>query len=47
MKIAHKDDYNAMQKGCEGASGSVAGALRRIMMSHFVALLQSTLNKGS
>ena len=39
MKIAHKDDYNATQKRCEGASNSMAGALMRIMTSHFVALL--------
>ena len=37
MKIAHKDDYNIMQKRCEGASSSVAGASIRIMTSHFVA----------
>ena len=29
MKIAHKDDYNAMQKRCEGASCSVAGACNK------------------
>ena len=38
LKIAHKNDYNAMQKRCEGASSNVAGASIRIMMSHFVAL---------
>ena len=42
MKIAHKDDYNAVQKRCEGASSSVAGSSIRIMMSHFVALLVQT-----
>ena len=38
-KIAHKDNYNAMLKRCEGASGSVAEASIRVMTSHFVALL--------
>ena len=42
MKIAHKDDWNAMQKRCEGASSNIAGALMRIMTSHFVALLVGT-----
>ena len=40
LKTAHKDDYNAMLKRCEGASSSVVGASMRIMMSHFVALLK-------
>ena len=39
MKIAHKEDYNTMQKRCEGASSNVAEALIRIMTAHFVALL--------
>ena len=39
MIIAHKDDYNAIQKSCEGASSSVAGILIGLMTSHFVALL--------
>ena len=38
LKIAHTDDYNAMQKKCQWATGSVAGALISIMTSHFVAL---------
>ena len=47
MKIAHKDDQNAMQKRCEGASNSVAGALMRIMTSHFVALLNKAISGNS
>ena len=39
LKIAPKDDCNAMLKRCEGAISNVAGASMRIMMSHFVALL--------
>ena len=38
LEITHKEDYNAMEKMCEGASSSVAGALLRIITSHFVAL---------
>ena len=38
--IAHKDDYNAVQKRCqEPCSSSVAGASITIMTSHFVALV--------
>ena len=43
MKIAHKDDYNAMQKRCEGASSRVAGASIRIMTVHFVALYRTSI----
>ena len=43
LKIAHKDDYNAMLKRCEGASSSVASASIRIMTSLFVALLCPTI----
>ena len=39
MKITHKDDYDANQKRCEGASSNVARALIRTMTSHFVAQL--------
>ena len=38
LKIAHKNDYNAMLKRCKGASSSVAGASISFMTSHFVAL---------
>ena len=41
LKIAHKDDNNAMLRRCEGANDSVACASIRIMTSHFVALLVS------
>ena len=39
IKVAYKDDYNAMQKRREGARSSVAGASIKIMTSHFAALL--------
>ena len=40
LKIAHKDDYNDLQKRYQGARNSVAGASVRIMTSHFVVLLK-------
>ena len=44
LKIAYKDDYNAMLKRCEGAGSSVSSALIRIMTSHFVAPLVNVQN---
>ena len=41
LKIAHKDDYNAVLKRCEEASSSAI----RIMTSHFVALLSEPYMK--
>ena len=38
LKIADKDDYNAMLQRYEEVSSSVAGASIRILTSHFVAL---------
>ena len=43
MKIAHKEDCNALLKSIEGANSSVTGASIRIMTSHFVALLVLSL----
>ena len=37
LKIKQKDDFNAMQK-CVKEPVAVAGTLKRIMTSHFVAL---------
>ena len=40
LKIAHKDDYNAMLERCEGVHSSVTGASIRNMTSQFIALFK-------